>query len=191
MFDTLGVGVTQRMAQPDFRGPEPGRPRAVRPGEGVESGAFDRQPPQDLTAEQSVLGGMLLSKDAIADVVEVLRPGDFYRPAHQTVYDCILDARAHGISFEAGPKDIEKACAEQGRIAIYIVRSGSTVAVTPGLCVYGEEIITSETIVAVNQERLNHNRAIGTLVESLAPVDTDHAPAWRAKLAAKPTHSPS
>ncbi|WP_342666233.1 DnaB-like helicase N-terminal domain-containing protein, partial [Pseudonocardia spinosispora] len=30
---------------------------------------FDRQPPQDLTAEQSVLGGMLLSKDAIADVV--------------------------------------------------------------------------------------------------------------------------
>lgn len=106
-------------------------------------------------------------------------------PQYEEVYDCILDARAHGISFEVGPKDIEKACAEQGRIAIYIVRSGSTVAVTPGLCVYGEEIITSETIVAVNQERLNHNRAIGTLVESLAPVDTDHAPAWRAKLATK------
>ncbi|PZS34974.1 MAG: replicative DNA helicase, partial [Pseudonocardiales bacterium] len=34
---------------------------------------FERQPPQDLAAEQSVLGGMLLSKDAIADVVEVLR----------------------------------------------------------------------------------------------------------------------
>jgi hypothetical protein len=106
-------------------------------------------------------------------------------PQYEEVYDCILDARAHGITFEVGPKDIEKACAEQGRIAIYIVRSGSTVAVTPGLCVYGEEIITSETIVAVNQERLNHNRAIGTLVESLAPVDTDHAPAWRAKLATK------
>jgi hypothetical protein len=106
-------------------------------------------------------------------------------PQYEEVYDCILEARAHGITFEVGPKDIEKACAEQGRIAIYIVRSGSTVAVTPGLCVVGEEIITSETIVAVNQERLNHNRAIGTLVESLAPVDTDHAPAWRAKLATK------
>lgn len=106
-------------------------------------------------------------------------------PQYEEVYDCILDARAHGITFEVGPKDIEKACAEQGRIAIYIVRSGSTVAVTPGLCVFGEEIITSETIVAVNQERLNHNRAIGTLVDSLAPVDTDHAPAWRAKLATK------
>ena len=32
-----------------------------------------RQPPQDLAAEQSVLGGMLLSKDAIADVLERLR----------------------------------------------------------------------------------------------------------------------
>ena len=41
---------------------------------------FDRTPPQDIIAEQSVLGGMLLSKDAIADVVEALRKSDFYRP---------------------------------------------------------------------------------------------------------------
>src|SRR5690349_4669687 len=75
-----------------------GRPRPVRAAEeGGEPGApFDRQPPQDLTAEQSVLGGMLLSKDAIADVVEVLRPDDFYRPSHQTVYDCILDLYGRG-----------------------------------------------------------------------------------------------
>ncbi|MFD4432796.1 replicative DNA helicase [Nocardia sp. NPDC058497] len=39
---------------------------------------------------------MLLSKDAIADVVEVLRPGDFYRPAHQAVYDTILDLYGRG-----------------------------------------------------------------------------------------------
>ncbi|MCE7005140.1 replicative DNA helicase [Kibdelosporangium philippinense] len=38
----------------------------------------------------------MLSKDAIADVVEVLRPGDFYRPAHQSVYDCILDLYSRG-----------------------------------------------------------------------------------------------
>ncbi|MFD5175593.1 replicative DNA helicase [Nocardia sp. NPDC058379] len=49
-----------------------------------------------MAAEQSVLGGMLLSKDAIADVVEVLRPGDFYRPAHQAVYDTILDLYGRG-----------------------------------------------------------------------------------------------
>ncbi len=60
------------------------------------SAGFDRQPPQDLGAEQCVLGAMLLSKDAIADVVEVLRPGDFYKPAHQTVYDTVLDLYGRG-----------------------------------------------------------------------------------------------
>lgn len=57
---------------------------------------YGRQPPQDLAAEQSVLGGMLLSKDAIADVLERLRPGDFYRPAHQNIYDAILDLYGRG-----------------------------------------------------------------------------------------------
>lgn len=55
-----------------------------------------RQPPQDLAAEQSVLGGMLLSKDAIADVLERVRPGDFYRPVHQNIYDAILDLYGRG-----------------------------------------------------------------------------------------------
>ena len=58
--------------------------------------AYDRTPPQDIPAEQSALGGMLLSKDAIADVVEILRPTDFYRPAHQLIYDAILDLYARG-----------------------------------------------------------------------------------------------
>ncbi|MFF7155802.1 replicative DNA helicase [Streptomyces sp. NPDC008139] len=59
-------------------------------------GGFERVPPQDLDAEQSVLGGMLLSKDAIADVVEVLKGADFYRPAHETIYAAILDLYARG-----------------------------------------------------------------------------------------------
>src|ERR1700749_2517784 len=57
---------------------------------------FGRQPPQDEAAEQAVLGGMLLSKDAIADVLEKLRPSDFYRPAHQNIYDAILDLYGRG-----------------------------------------------------------------------------------------------
>src|SRR5918996_46015 len=62
-----------------------------------EQGArgYDRTPPQDVAAEQAVLGGMLLSKDAIADVVEVLRGHDFYRPAHETINEAVL-ARAGG-----------------------------------------------------------------------------------------------
>jgi replicative DNA helicase len=55
-----------------------------------------RTPPQDVAAEQSVLGGMMLSKDAIADVIEVLRSNDFYRPAHELIYDSILDLYGRG-----------------------------------------------------------------------------------------------
>jgi replicative DNA helicase len=57
---------------------------------------FERTPPQDIAAEQCVLGGMMLSKDAIADVVEVLRGPDFYKPAHQAVYDAIIDLYGRG-----------------------------------------------------------------------------------------------
>ncbi|MGM7666977.1 replicative DNA helicase [Microbacterium sp. A93] len=53
-------------------------------------------PPQDLVAEQSVLGGMMLSKDAIADVVELLRGNDFYKPAHEMVYEAIIDLYGRG-----------------------------------------------------------------------------------------------
>ncbi|HEY2450640.1 MAG TPA: replicative DNA helicase, partial [Mycobacterium sp.] len=67
-----------------------------RPGTDAPSEDYGRQPPQDLAAEQSVLGGMLLSKDAIADVLEKLRPSDFYRPAHQNVYDAVLDLYGRG-----------------------------------------------------------------------------------------------
>ena len=56
----------------------------------------DRLPPQDLHAEQSVLGGMLLSKDAIADCVEVLRSADFYRPQHEAIFDAVLSLYGRG-----------------------------------------------------------------------------------------------
>jgi len=57
---------------------------------------FERTPPHDLAAEQCVLGGMLMSKDAISDVLEVIRPGDHYRPAHQIVHEVILDLYSRG-----------------------------------------------------------------------------------------------
>ena len=72
---------------------------AVLPSQGGRGAAppeFERTPPQDIPAEQSVLGGMLLSKDAIADVVEVVRATDFYRPAHQTIFDVVVDLYGKG-----------------------------------------------------------------------------------------------
>jgi len=62
---------------------------------------IDRLPPQDLASEACVLGAMLLSKDAIAEVVERLREYDFYRPVHQTLYARILDLYTRGEPVDA------------------------------------------------------------------------------------------
>lgn len=65
--------------------------------EGAQGGSsFERVPPQNVDAEMSVLGGMMLSKDAIADVIEILRSTDFYRPAHASVYDVVVELFGRG-----------------------------------------------------------------------------------------------
>jgi replicative DNA helicase len=71
-------------------------PAAYSPGDAPRRAGNDRTPPQDNAAEQSVLGSMLLSKDAIADVTEVIRGTDFYRPAHELIHDAIIDLYGRG-----------------------------------------------------------------------------------------------
>ncbi|MFH9403302.1 DnaB-like helicase N-terminal domain-containing protein [Streptomyces sp. NPDC017638] len=66
------------------------------PRDPADSDGFKRLPPQDITAEQSVLGGMLLSERAINEVVEVLEGHDFYRPAHETIYNAIVSMAVCG-----------------------------------------------------------------------------------------------
>ncbi|MDR7518907.1 MAG: replicative DNA helicase [Armatimonadota bacterium] len=56
----------------------------------------ERVPPQNLEAEQSVLGSMLLERDAIARVVEMVRPEDFYREAHRKIYEAIIELFERG-----------------------------------------------------------------------------------------------
>lgn len=79
------MSVTEEARPPGAPSPEPRYDQA-----------FDRTPPQDIAAEQSVLGAMLLSKDAISDVVEILRSADFYRPAHTAIFDTIVDMYGRG-----------------------------------------------------------------------------------------------
>lgn len=47
-------------------------------------------PPQNLEAERSVLGALMLDKNAIINVGDILLPEDFYKPAHAKIYDSIL-----------------------------------------------------------------------------------------------------
>ena len=63
---------------------------------GAETRHTERTPPHDLLAEQSALGGMMLSKDAVADVVETVRGNDFYIPKHEIIYDALLSLYSRG-----------------------------------------------------------------------------------------------
>jgi replicative DNA helicase len=67
-------------------------PRKLRP---------DRVPPHNLEAEESVLGSMMLSAEAIAEVIEVLRPEDFYRGSHRKIYQTLLDIYGRGEPVDA------------------------------------------------------------------------------------------
>jgi replicative DNA helicase len=57
---------------------------------------LDRIPPQNLEAEQGVLGSMLLDRDAIARAVEGLRPEDFYRDAHRVIFTAMIELFERG-----------------------------------------------------------------------------------------------
>ena len=51
----------------------------------------ERIPPHNSDAERSVLGAALLSQDALYEVIEVVRPGDFYDPNHKEIFTVICD----------------------------------------------------------------------------------------------------
>ncbi|MBV8285190.1 MAG: replicative DNA helicase, partial [Candidatus Eremiobacteraeota bacterium] len=53
--------------------------------------SIDRIPPHNLEAEMAVLGSILVDKEMLEMVDEILRPGDFYAHVHQTIYDALLD----------------------------------------------------------------------------------------------------
>lgn len=67
-----------------------------RDARGAGAWGTDRTPPHDVLAEQSALGGMLLSKDAVADVIETVRGTDFYVPKHETIFDAVMNLYSRG-----------------------------------------------------------------------------------------------
>jgi len=78
-------------------------------------------PPQNLEAEQSVLGALLIDQDAIVTVAEILKPENFYREAHGNIYRCILSL------FERRePVDLVTLTEELKKAGIYDEVGGST-----------------------------------------------------------------
>ena len=57
---------------------------------------LDRMPPHNIEAEQAVLGAVFLEKEALITAMEIVRPEDFYRPAHQRIFQCMIDLLERG-----------------------------------------------------------------------------------------------
>ncbi|MGV9854979.1 DnaB-like helicase N-terminal domain-containing protein [Streptomyces sp. NPDC003442] len=76
---------------------------------------LSRIPPHDVEAEQAVLGGMLLSEQAIKAVIEIIEGPDFYRPAHETIFRVITAMTVQGTPID--PITVAAELTERGEIA--------------------------------------------------------------------------
>ena len=72
-----------------------------RPPKPDAAALADRLPPQNLEAERSVLGSMLLDNDVLHEIVPILSVADFYRDVHQTIYQAIRDLYDEGKGIDA------------------------------------------------------------------------------------------
>src|SRR5262245_50361684 len=79
------------MAATNFNGNGNGGSHGRPPKGGDSSSLIDRLPPQNLEAEQGVLGSILLDNEVVHDVVSKLKVEDFYRDTHQTIYRAIRE----------------------------------------------------------------------------------------------------
>ena len=110
---------------------------------------YGQNPPQDLEAEQSVLGAMLMSKDAIADVVEVVRGSDFYRPNHEIIFDAIVNLFGRG-----EPADTVTVAGELGKMgelqkiggAVYLHDLLASVSIAAN-AIYYAEIVRDKAVL--------------------------------------------
>ncbi len=153
-------------------------PAAYEPGEAPRS-AGDRTPPQDNAAEQSVLGSMLLSKDAIADVVDVIKGVDYYRPAHEIIHDAIIDL--YGRGEPADPITVAAELTKRGELqriggAPYLHTLSANVPIAANAGYYAE-IVRDKAILRRLVEAGTRIAALGYAGEGQIDDVVDHAQA--------------
>ena len=66
----------------------------------AQAEALFKVPPHSLEAEQSVLGGLMLSNDVLDDVVIIVNAGDFYTKQHQTIFEAIFELSRNNKPFD-------------------------------------------------------------------------------------------
>ena len=71
------------------------------PGNNMDSLDYGRIPPQAIDLEEAVLGALMLEREAVNDVIDILKPDSFYKEEHQKIYESIQD-----LFHESQPIDI-------------------------------------------------------------------------------------
>jgi replicative DNA helicase len=102
---------------------------------------IDRLPPQSLEAEQAVLGALLVSGDGVSRIVDVLEPGQFYRKAHQIIYEAMVELYSANEPIDI--VTVSQALKDDGKLELvggrqYITDLSTSVATTANLEYYAK-----------------------------------------------------
>jgi replicative DNA helicase len=115
------MGDIERLMSPaDWQPDDRSRPRSA-----ASPMAGGRVPPHNLDAEESLLGAMLLSKDAIAVATEKVTSAEFYKPAHAHIFDAIVSLNVAG-----EPADVVTVAEELNRCGVLDVVGGASTLVS-------------------------------------------------------------
>ncbi|WP_435818798.1 DUF3987 domain-containing protein [Kitasatospora cineracea] len=147
----------------------------VRPLHAHHGDGPDHTPPHDIAAEQAVLGALLLSPASLGYVAAVMEPGDYYRPAHETIHRAIVE-----LGEAADPITVTDALRRSGDLA----RVGGAAYIS-GLPDAAPSAANAEYYAAIVRETAKRRRLIaaGTRLVQAATTPGTDADEIRAALA--------
>ena len=134
---------------------------------------INRSPPHSVESEQSILGSILLDKEAIITVTETIQPEDFYKEAHKIIYECMvkLNNKNEPIDLITLTEELRK----QGHLedvgGISYITSLSTIVPTTSNVKYYSDIVKEKSVlrklIKVSNDILNLGYDNSTKVEDL------------------------
>ena len=132
-----------------------------------------RIPPHSVESEQSILGSILLDKDAIITVTETIKPDDFYKEAHKIIYECMITLSNKGepIDLITLTEDLRK----QGHLndigGISYITSLSTIVPTTSNVKYYADIVKEKSVlrklIKASNEIINLGYSGATKIEDV------------------------
>ncbi|MFL8712562.1 replicative DNA helicase [Clostridioides sp. GD02377] len=132
-----------------------------------------RIPPHSVESEQSILGSILLDKDAIITVTETIKPDDFYKEAHKIIYECMIT-----LSNKGEPIDLITLTEElrkQGHLndigGVSYITSLSTIVPTTSNVKYYADIVKEKSVlrklIKASNEIINLGYSGATKIEDV------------------------